>query len=236
MYGRARSADIARRLAGAVAAHVAPPRPMQRRTNLFVAPVSSHGSDDVSGTTGHTSYTHLIEGDLAPVGRVHLVSLGPDVADQRENHILVEMDADSNMGAKRLRERSRRGPFKTSSGRSTILSHSAHVLYRQRGNGIEITVRRGVTDKELDTLMSKLSAHAVGKVNSYLYIIRGGRRKKIGIIGKVSLIKLRQRIEDALDKYRSVGLLLQDLITKGLMHKSDTHTMQTAAELRKIRS
>ena len=61
---------------------------------------------------------------------------------------------------------SARRPFK-SSGRSTIPSHSAHVLYRRRGNGIEITVRRGVTDKELDTLMSKLSPRR-GKGESFL--------------------------------------------------------------------
>ena len=234
IYGRRNSRRFHRDLTDALRRHAAPPTPHYQRTNLFVAPASSHGEDDVAGTTGHTSYTHLIEGDLAPVGRVHLVGLGPDVGDQRENHFLVEMDADSNMGAKRLRERSRRGPFKTSSGRSTILSHSAHVEYRRRGNGIEVTVRRGVTDKELETLMSKLRAHAVGKVESFLYIIKGGRRKKIGRIGAVSFTKLRLRIDEALEKYRTVGLLVQDSITRGILHKSSTHNMKTAQNLRDV--
>jgi hypothetical protein len=206
--------------------HHAPTTPLQQRTNLSV---QTHAP----GVTGDTSYTHLIEGDLAPIGRVHLVSLGPDVGDQRENHILVQMDADSNMGANRLQKRSRRGPFRASSGRSTVMEHTSHVHYRRRGNAMEITVRRGVTDSELSTLIGKLGSHRIATFGAYLYIIMGNsRKKKVGRMTKVSLIKLRRRIVEALEKHKSIGLLIQDTIEKGTLHDSKTHSMETKGMLR----
>ena len=87
--------------------------------------------NDLHATVGaqHTSYNHLITGDLAPIGRVHLVGLGPDVGDEQDAHILTQLDADANMGAKKLLAR-RKGPFKASRGPSRIMDRSAHVNRR----------------------------------------------------------------------------------------------------------
>ena len=102
---------------------------------------------------------------------VYLVRMGDAVGDQRDNHILTQLDADANMGAKTLLQRSKRGPFKRSSGRSRIMARTAHVSYRRRNGALEITVRRGITDSEMDTLIAKLGAHRLSTRSSFLYII-----------------------------------------------------------------
>jgi len=179
--------------------------------------------------TEHTSYNHMIEGDLAPVGRVHLVSLGPDTGDQRDQHILTQLDADSNMGAQNLRERSRRGPFKASSGRSRVMGRSAHVSYRRRGHALEITVRRGVTDSEMSTLIGKLNAHRISSYKSILILISGSR-KKLGTLDRIDMEKLREKIYQQLDKRPTIGLLLQDVQTEGVLHKGYSHSMNFAKD------
>ena len=177
-----------------------------------------------AGLTEHTSYTHLIQGDLAPVGRVHLVSLGPDVGDQREQHFLSQMDADANMGAQNLRMASRRGPFKHSSGRSRIMDRSAHVSYRRRGNAIEITVQRGVTETEMQTLLGKLASHRMASARSEVFYISGSS-KKIGSLDRVDLQKLRDKIYKDLIKKRTIGIAIHDVYSKGLLHKGFSHGM-----------
>ena len=199
----------------------------RRRQRSLAAEASAEG------LTTHTSYTHLIEGDLAPIGRVHLVSLGPDTGDQREQHILTQLDADANMGAQNLRMRSRRGPFKGSSGRSRIMDSSAHVSYRRRGLAMEITVRRGITDTEMDNLIGKLSAHRITSRESYLFLISGSR-KKLGSIDRINMEKLREKIYDELDKRATIGLLLQDVHSKGLLHTGYSHSMSFKENNRRI--
>lgn len=182
----------------------------------------------------HTSYTHLIEGDFAPVGRVHLVHLGPEVGDQRQDHILAEMDADANMGAQKLREQSRRGPFKRSGGRSRVMDRSAHVAYRHRGRAMEITIRRGITDHEMETLMGKLGAHRMATHGSFLYMIKGNSRKKIANLDRIDFTKLRIKIDECLNKYRVCGLLIQDTQERGTLHKAYSHGMQMKENYRSM--
>ena len=195
-----------------------PAVPAKERQRSLTAQVSA------AGLTEHTSYTHLIQGDLAPVGRVHLVSLGPDVGDQREQHFLSQMDADANMGAQNLRMASRRGPFKHSSGRSRIMDRSAHVSYRRRGNAIEITVQRGVTETEMQTLLGKLASHRMASSRSEVFYISGSS-KKIGSLDRVDLQKLRDKIYKDLIKKRSIGIAIHDVYSKGLLHKGFSHGM-----------
>ena len=198
-----------------------PPTQLQQQTNLSVE-TPYQGADG----SGHTSYTHLIKGDLAPVGRVHLVHLGPSVGDQRDSHILTEMDADANMGAQNLREQSRRGPFKRSGGKSRVMDRSAHVAYRRRGRALEITISRGVTDYEMDTLVGKLGAHRLATHGAILYIIKGNSRKKVGTLDRVDMTKLRDQVYECLDKYRACGLLVQDTQERGALHKAYSHGME----------
>ena len=181
----------------------------------------------------HTSYNHLIQGDLAPIGRVHLVSMGRLTGDLESQHFLAEMDADANMGAKRMLDASRRGPFKSHTGRSRVMDRSAHVTYRRRGHRIEIEIARGVTAHELDTLMGKLAGHRMSTVHSHVFIVNG-RRRKLGLLNRINLEKLRTMIHEILEKRRKVGLLVSDDAKHGLMHKPSGHTRVNKAVQRTL--
>ena len=178
----------------------------------------------------HTAYNHLIEGDLAPVGRVHLVHMKHSV--DGENHILAEMDADSNMGAKDLRKMSRKGPFKTRSGRSRVMDRSAHVIYRRRGFALEITVRRGITEHEMETLIGKLSAHRFSSRGALLFLTLGGSRKNLGHLDRVNMVKLENMIDREVNKRGTIGITIQDTKMKGALHKGHTYSMDQKERLR----
>ena len=178
--------------------------------------------------TDHTSYNHLIEGDFKPMGRVHLVGLGPDVGDQHPTHFLSQLDADANMGAQNLRERSRKGPFRSSKGRSRVMNRTAHVTYRRRRNAMEITVRRGIIDYEMSTLIGKICTHRLSAGDSILFLISGSR-KKMGRLDRIDMEKLRSKILE-LRKRATIGILLQDVTRKGLLHKGEMHTTEFAEQ------
>lgn len=184
-----------------------------------------------AGISGYTSYNHLIQGDLAPIGRVHLVTMGPLVGDEESRHFLAEMDADSNMGAKRMADAGRRGPFRSSTGSSRVMDRSAHVVYRRRGPSIEITILRGVTSYELDTLFGKLGAHRMSVGNSHVFLI-DGRKKKMGLLDRINLEKLRDKVERALDKRRQIGIEITDTKRRGILHKKDGHERSMKASMR----
>jgi hypothetical protein len=133
------------------------------------------------------------------------------------------MDADANMGANNLRH-NKRGPFKTSTGRSRVMDRSRHVAYRRRGYAMEITVSRGVTDHEMETLIGKLSAHRISSQHADLILIASSR-KNLGDLDRIDMEKLRERIYKELQKRATIGLLLQDRITKGILHKGYSHSM-----------
>ena len=181
---------------------------------------------------GHTSYNHLIHGDLAPIGRVHLVTMGPLVGGEESRHFLAEMDADSNMGATRMLDAGRRGPFRSSTGRSRVMERSAHVLYRRRGPCIEITVSRGISSYELDTLIGKIGAHRLSTVKTVLFFI-DGKKKKLGLLDHISLEKLRDKIQKSLDKRRQIGLELCDERQRGILHQADGHKRDMKEGMRK---
>lgn len=184
-----------------------------------------------TGVSGHTSYNHLIQGDLAPIGRVHLVTLGPLVGDEESRHFLSQMDADSNLGARRMLDAGRRGPFRNSSGASRVMDRSAHVSYRRRGHSIEITILRGVTSYEMDTLIGKLGAHRLSTVQTTLFFI-DGKKKKLGNLDRVDLEKLRDKVHKALEKRRQVGIEISDLRDRGILHKSAGHKREMKASMR----
>ena len=185
-----------------------------------------------TGAAIETSYNHLIQGDLAPIGRVHLVSMGPLVGSEESRHFLSEMDADSNMGATAMLNAGRRGPFKHRSGSSRIMDRSRHVMYRRRGHSIEITVHRGVTSYEMDTLIGKLGAHRVSTVSTHVFII-DGKRKKLGNIDRIDLAKLQDMIMKVLESRRKVGILLTDTKEHGILHNPTGHERSMKAWARK---
>lgn len=208
-------------------------RPRSRRQDRARRRLSVVAEATSKAETEHTSYTHLIEGDMRTVGRIHLVSLAQDVGDERTNHFMTQMDADANMGANNLRHNSKRGPFKTSTGRSRVMDRSRHVAYRRRGHAMEITIRRGVTEYEMETLIGKLSAHRMGSQHADLYLISGSR-KKMGDLDRINMEKLRDMLYKELQKRATIGLLIQDMITKGILHKGYSHSMTFKNENRKF--
>jgi hypothetical protein len=113
------------------------------------------------------------------------------------------------------------------------MDKSAHVSYRRRGHAIEITIRRGITSHEMDTLLGKLSAHRMGSMGSALFLI-AGTRKKIGSLDRVNMQNLQTRIYKELDKRATVGLLVQDLHSKGLLHKGFSHSMTSKENARQM--
>ena len=113
------------------------------------------------------------------------------------------------------------------------MARTAHVSYRRRSGALEITVRRGITDSEMDTLIAKLGAHRLSTRSSFLYIIKGGSKKLVSRLSGVNLEKFRSKIYDCLDKYSSIGLLLQDTFSKGALHKGYSHGMEMTESMRK---
>ena len=206
-------------------------RQLRQRTALIAqpAPVAQPSAE---GLTEHTSYTHLIKGDLAPVGRVHLVTMR-DAGDQESQHILAEMDADSNMGAHKLAERSRKGPFKHSTGRSRVMAQSRNVTYNRRGHRLEITIRRSVTEHEMDTLIGKLSAHRLASLDCHLFLIASSK-KKMDSLDRIDMEKLRKKIYDLLTKRATIGLLLVDVVQKGLLHKGFSHSSGFQKKIKRV--
>jgi hypothetical protein len=129
---------------------------------------------------------------------------------------------DSNMGMTNLMSK-RSGPFRKETGRSRIMSRSAHVTIRKRRMQLEITVKRGVTSEELNNLHAKLGAHARAGPLAMLFIIARGR-KKLGALEDIDFRQLLFLIEDELSRKKTVGLLLLDSHHGGPMHKPGVHT------------
>ena len=104
------------------------------------------------------------------MGQVHMVHFG---ANPNEKHFLFDIEGDVNEGQKRLISKSQRGPFASSTGRSTIMDRSSHVIYRKRNGALEITVSRGVIQSEIDLLMNKLAMHRTSVPLSNVVLIKG---------------------------------------------------------------
>ncbi len=165
------------------------------------------------------------------MGRVHLVSMGPDLGGEPHRHMLAQLDADSNMGASSLKKK--RGPYRANHGRSRIMDRSAHVMYRRRGYTLEITIKRGVNEQEMDTLIGKLGAHLLGSNRCKVTLI-SGRHKNLGDLSRIDLGKLRKKLYDELDKRATIGLTLTDIESKGLLHKGFAHEMKFKRQNRKL--
>ena len=164
-----------------------------------------------------TAYTVENTGDLvAPsTGRVHLVSMS-DFSDPN-THFLQQLTADANMGAKALRKK-RKGPFKSENGSSRIMSKSTHITMRRRHHTIEITIRRGVTDHEIELLLGRLVAHRVSTHESHVFLV-DTRRRKIGKLHNIDMQKLKKQIFESLVKRASIGLHVVDNSTGGALQK-----------------
>ena len=144
---------------------------------------------------------HLLQADnnVQPVmGAVHMVRPPGKVHDK---HFMHDVHGDINEGQRVLKERSRRGPFRDQKGPSTVMDSSAHITYRKRGGVFEIVIKRGVSNVELQQLLSKLSMHRLSIQGSNVVVIKGRKRFRLGSLSRLDLRKLLRVIEDCLQNY-----------------------------------
>ena len=162
---------------------------------------------------------------------MHLVGVGA-LGDERD-HFLRQMDADANMGAKALGHASRKGPFRNAIGRSTVVSRTAHIVFRLRGKAVEITIRRGVTSQEMESLISKLTAHRLSTHRTLVFFVER-KSRKLGRLDQIDLEKLKRKVFEGLTKHREVGIRLMDTSRRGATHHEKTHSTSTEDFLRSL--
>ena len=165
-----------------------------------------------------TGYQQMSSGDLMPpsTGRVHLVSMG-NLADPEE-HFLRQMTEDANMGAKHRKK----GPFKNLRGASHVLNRSRFTSIRKRHGSLEITMNRGMSTREIDGVIARLTSHRFSVHSTWVYLIEGGKRKKLGKLAELDLQRLRLKLFQLLSKKPHIGLLLVDTV-EGDMHTHQAH-------------
>jgi len=158
-------------------------------------------------------------GDLMPpsTGRVHMVAMG-SMGDPME-HFLAQMTTDANMGAKRKIK----GPFKKERGRSLVMHRSRHTSVRKRNGALEFTIRRGVTAAEVDSVIARLTSHRMSVHSTWVYLLDGPRRLKLGKLATIDLDKLRAKLFTILAKRPHVGLHIVDEDEEGALHKHRAH-------------
>ena len=181
-----------------------------QRTHVYAQPSASMWNS--------TGYTATTTGDLLPpsMGRMHVVHMG---ATSNKNHFMTQLDADANMGAKARK----RGTFKARRGPSMVMSRSTNTSIRKRGPSIEMTVRRGATEYEMESLIGKLTAHMLSTKITWVYLLHGGRKRKVGRLSTIDLQRLKARVVKLLMEHREVGILLVDEGNKGKMHRPGVH-------------
>jgi hypothetical protein len=166
-----------------------------------------------------TGYHRMGTGDLMPpsTGRVHMVAMG-SMGDPME-HFLAQMTTDANMGAKRKIK----GPFKKERGRSLVMHQSRHTSVRKRNGALEFTIRRGVTAAEVDSVIARLTSHRMSVHSTWVYLLDGPRRLKLGKLATIDLDKLRAKLFTILAKRPHVGLHIVDEDEEGALHKHRAH-------------
>jgi hypothetical protein len=177
---------------------------------------------------------HLLQTDnnIAPaMGAVHMVQPAQDYNDK---HFMHDINADINEGQKVLVEKSRRGPFRDQTGRSTVMDSSAHVTYRKRGGVFEITVRRGVNASELRTLETKLNTHRLSGPGSRVTIIKGSRRYRLGPLDEINMRYLRELTVECIDQYGSCGLeITESQAGAGALYRGGAHGARIKSKARR---
>jgi len=179
---------------------------------------------------------HLLQtdNDVQPVmGAVHIVKPAEDFSDK---HFMFDVEGDINEGQKVLVERSKRGPFRDQSGRSTVMDRSAHVTYRKRAGAFEITVRRGVIASEMRQLLSKLSMHRMSVHGSHIVIIKGNKRFRLGPLDEINFKYLSELIDECIQQYGSCGLeITETQAGRGALYKAHAHGARFKSKARKRR-
>ena len=215
----------------------APPPPGFRP---FGAPVAQH-KFKTSADVVHVGDTavvamHLLQTDhdVQPVmGAVHMVRPAASFSDK---HFMHDIEGDINEGQRVMIEKSRRGPFRDQSGQSTVLDSSAHVTYRNRSGIMEITVRRGAVRQEFQQLLNKLQMHRLSAWGSYVTLIKGTKRFRLGRLTDINLSYLQSLIEECTDQYGNCGIEIAESGSKagaGALYKGGVHGSRFKSKTRR---
>ena len=162
-------------------------------------------------------YTHNVGPNVAPMGRVHLVSMAQHAGPR---HFMRELTEDANMGRRKVEAESRHGPFRDQKGDYKTMARSASIRYQVRNRAIHITIRRAVESREMDVLIGKLGAHRMSVNGSRLTLIVDGRKIRLGKLEHTDLEKLRETIQRALARRSTVGLMIHDVKPNGALHRA----------------
>ena len=154
-------------------------------------------------------YMRDVQGNVAPMGRAHLVSMA-NIATR--GHFIQELTADANMG--------RRKVFRDARGNYMTKARSANVRYQVRNRAIHITVQRGAHSRELDVLIGKLAAHRMSVNHSRITLIVSGRKMRLGKLDQTDLEGLRETVQRALTRNTSIGIMIHDEKPNGALHKN----------------
>ena len=178
---------------------------------------------------------HLLQtdNDLAPVmGMVHMVSAASNWSDK---HFMHDIEGDINEGHRVLVEKSRAGPFRHQSGRSTVMDRSAGVTYRKRSGAFEITVKRSAVKSEIDQVLQKLSMHRMSTYGSMVILIKGTRRYRLGKLTDINLTHLRELIEECLQQYGNCGIEITETnrAGTGALYKPGVHKARFKSKARR---
>ena len=161
-------------------------------------------------------YLRDVQGNVAPMGRVHLVSMA-NIATR--GHFMQELTTDANMGRRKVEAESRHGPFRDARGNYMTKARSANIRYQVRNRAIHITVHRGAHTRELDVLIGKLAAHRMTVNNSRITLVVNRRKMRLGKLDNTDLGGLRETVQRALTKNTSIGIMIHDEKPNGALHK-----------------
>lgn len=180
---------------------------------------------------------HLMQtdNDVQPVmGAVHMVRPSSNFHDR---HFMVDIEGDINEGQRVMLEKSRRGPFRYETGRSTVMDRSANVTYRKRNGAMEITVKRGCIRQEMEQLLRKLVSHRLSTFGSLVTLIKGTRRYRLGKLQDINMRYLRELVEECIEQYGNCGIEITESSQagRGSLYKSKVHgaRFKSAARRRK---
>jgi predicted transcriptional regulator len=107
-----------------------------------------------------------------------------------------------------------------------VLDSSAHVTYRNRTGIMEITIRRGAVRQEFQQLLNKLQMHRISAWGSYVTLIKGTKRFRLGRLADINLSYLQSLIEECTDQYGNCGIEIAESGSKagaGALYKGGVH-------------
>ena len=75
-----------------------------------------------------------------------------------------------------------------------------------------------IPDPEVEKLIGRLAAHRMSVHTTFVYLIEGSKRRKLGRLSEIDLEKLKAKIYTLLTKRPHLGIHLVDEADTGVLH------------------